>query len=126
MRRRPLTICAVGSSTSSHVVSRLKCFAQRGHKVFLICEVRAGIEGVTELVPSEAIGAQVPIVRALNSASLRLRGRPLRGVSLLGLLLSFPELIRRCQPDIVHVHYAYSVWAWMATVANRHPLVVSV
>lgn len=126
MVRRPLTICAVGSSTSSHVVSRVRCFAERGHKVFLICEVRAGIEGVTELVPSEVLGAQVPIVRVLNSASLRLRGRPLRGVSLLGLLLSFPELIRRCRPDVVHVHYAYSVWAWMATVANHHPLVVSV
>jgi glycosyltransferase involved in cell wall biosynthesis len=126
MVRRPLTICAVGPSTSSHVVSRVRCFAERGHRVFLICEVRTGIDGVTELVPSEALGERVPIVRVLNATSLRLRGRPLRGVSLLSLLLSFPELVRQCRPDVVHVHYAYSVWAWMATVANHHPLVVSV
>ena len=105
MERRPLTICAIGSSSSTHVVSRVKCFADRGHRVFLICDSRAGIEGVTELVPS---------------------GRPIRGLRSLSLLLSVPGLIRRCRPDVVHVHFAYSPLAWMAAAANRHPLVVSV
>jgi glycosyltransferase involved in cell wall biosynthesis len=105
MERRPLTICAIGSSRSTHVVSRVKCFADRGHRVFLICDSRAGIEGVTELVPS---------------------GRPIRGLRSLSLLLSVPGLIRRCRPDVVHVHFAYSPLAWMAAVADRHPLVVSV
>jgi glycosyltransferase involved in cell wall biosynthesis len=105
MERRPLTICAIGSSSSTHVVSRVKCFADRGHRVFLICDSRAGIEGVTELVPS---------------------GRPIRGLRSLSLLLSVPGLIRRCRPDVVHVHFAYSPLAWMAAVADRHPLVVSV
>ena len=105
MERRPLTICAIGSSSSTHVVSRVKCFADRGHRVFLICDSRAGIEGVTELVPS---------------------GRPIRGLRSLSLLLSVPGLIRRCRPDVVHVHFAYSPLAWMAAVADRYPLVVSV
>jgi glycosyltransferase involved in cell wall biosynthesis len=105
MERRPLTICAIGSSTSTHVVSRVKCFADRGHRVFLISDSRAGIEGVTEMVPS---------------------GRPIRGLRSLSLLLSVPGLIRRCRPDVVHVHFAYSPLAWMAAAANRHPLVVSV
>jgi glycosyltransferase involved in cell wall biosynthesis len=105
MERRPLTICAIGSSSSTHVVSRVKCFADRGHRVFLICDSRAGIEGVTELVPS---------------------GRSIRGLRSLSLLLSVPGLIRRCRPDVIHVHFAYSPFAWMAAVADRHPLVVSV
>jgi glycosyltransferase involved in cell wall biosynthesis len=105
MERRPLTICAIGSSSSTHVVSRVKCFAERGHRVFLICDSRAGIEGVTELVAS---------------------GRPIRGLRSLSLVLSVPGLIRRCRPDVVHVHFAHSPLAWMATVADRHPLVVSV
>ena len=105
MERRPLTICAIGSSGSTHVVSRVKCFAERGHRVFLICDSRAGIEGVTELVAS---------------------GRPIRGLRSLSLVLRVPGLIRRCRPDVVHVHFAYSPLAWMATVADGHPLVVSV
>jgi glycosyltransferase involved in cell wall biosynthesis len=105
MERRPLTICAIGSSSSTHVVSRVKCFADRGHRVFLICDSRAGIEGVTELVPS---------------------GRSIRGLRSLSLLLSVPGLIRRCRSDVIHVHFAYSPFAWMAAAADRHPLVVSV
>ena len=105
MERRPLTICAIGASTSTHVASRVKCFAARGHRVFLISDARVGIEGVTELVPS---------------------GRPIRGLRSLSLLLSVPGLIRSCRPDVVHVHFAYNPLAWMAAVADRHPLVVSV
>jgi glycosyltransferase involved in cell wall biosynthesis len=105
MERRPLTICAIGASTSTHVASRVRCFAERGHRVFLISDTRAGIEGVTELVPS---------------------GRPIRGLRSLSLLLSVPGLIRSCRPDVIHVHFAYSPLAWMAAVADRYPLVVSV
>jgi glycosyltransferase involved in cell wall biosynthesis len=105
MERRPLRICAIGSSTSSHVASRVKRFADRGHHVFLISDTRSGLDGVTELVPS---------------------ARPIRGLRSLSLLLSVPKLIRECRPDVIHVHFAYSPFAWMAMVADRHPLVVSV
>jgi len=105
MERRPLRICAIGSSTSSHVVSRVKRFADRGHHVFLISDTRSGLDGVTELVPS---------------------ARPIRGLRSLSLLLGVPKLIRECRPDVIHVHFAYSPFAWMAMVADRHPLVVSV
>jgi glycosyltransferase involved in cell wall biosynthesis len=125
MRQRPLTICAVGSSKSAHVAARVRCFAELGHRVFLITEARTGIEGVTELVPSADLGGS-RVISALNRLSLRLRGRPIQRLSLLGLLMSFPRLVKQCHPDVVHVHYAYSGWAWMATVVARHPLVVSV
>src|SRR5262249_17880339 len=42
------------------------------------------------------------------------------------LLYNCLHIIKECQPDIVHVHYAYDTWSWMAAVADRHPLVVSV
>ena len=117
--RRPLTICAVGSSRSTHVVARVQCFARRGHRVYLITEAQVGIEGVTELVPSED---EVGVLRLVNAAFRR----RLPASRLLALLLSIPRLIRQCKPDIVHVHFAYSMWAWMAVVAGHHPLVVSV
>jgi glycosyltransferase involved in cell wall biosynthesis len=126
VERRPLTICAIGSSNSTHVVSRVKCFADRGHRVFLICDSRAGIEGVTELVAPEALGDQVRFLRALDSASLWLRGRPIWRLRMLSVVLNVVRLIRRCRPDIVHVHYAYNPSAWLAMLAEYHPLVVSV
>src|SRR5215207_8717673 len=49
---RPLTICAIGYADSPHVANRLRCFAERGHKVYLITERAAPeIEGVAQLVP---------------------------------------------------------------------------
>ena len=43
---KKLTICAIGSSGSSHVVSRVACFAERGHRVYLLCSTVSGLEGV--------------------------------------------------------------------------------
>src|SRR5215813_10692180 len=110
MGRAPLTICAIGSSTSTHVVSRVRCFAERGHRVFLISDARAGIEGVTELVPGEGW----PLARAVKAAVERVGRRPLPNLRGLRSALGVPGLIRRCRPDVVHVHYAYSPLAWMA------------
>ena len=51
---RPLTICAIGYAESVHVATRLRWFAERGHRVYLLTESesRFGIEGVTELTPA--------------------------------------------------------------------------
>src|SRR5262245_32727945 len=49
--KSPLTICAIGASESTHVVSRVRAFAARGHRVYLLCSRVSGIAGVTEIVP---------------------------------------------------------------------------
>src|ERR1041385_6580887 len=51
---RPLTICAIGYAESVHVATRIRWFAERGHRVYLLTESesRFGIEGVTELTPA--------------------------------------------------------------------------
>src|SRR5260221_228748 len=51
--RKPLTICAIGHADSVHVAARVRCFAEMGHRVYLITETpnAQGIDGVTELVP---------------------------------------------------------------------------
>ena len=41
-------------------------------------------------------------------------------------MLGYFQAVRRCKPDIVHVHYASNPNAWMMAVVDRHPLVVSV
>jgi hypothetical protein len=36
------------------------------------------------------------------------------------------RLLLRCRPDIVHVHYAYSLYGWAAGLLGCRPLVVTV
>jgi glycosyltransferase involved in cell wall biosynthesis len=40
--------------------------------------------------------------------------------------IAFLHALRRCKPDIVHVHYAYSPYAWMTSLFGCRPLVVTV
>lgn len=42
------------------------------------------------------------------------------------LMLDFRRKVRSANADIVHVHFAYSTWAWMAAALGARPLVVSV
>lgn len=121
---RALTICAIGSSQSAHVVSRLAGSVERGHRVFLICEQRTGLQGITEVVlaeqPSDEIGV---IVRLANSACRLLTGRSLGPIR---RYLQLVQAMKAIQPDILHVHYAYSEAAWLAAATAFRPLVVSV
>lgn len=123
-----LTICAVGSSGSTHVVSRVKCFAELGHQVYLICEQVMGLEGVIEIVPQALpTPALSRIIKVIETVSTRFFKKSIaRYADTIYLLLNFIHILKQHQPDIVHVHFAYSIWGWMAAVANRHPLVVSV
>ena len=100
-----ITLCAIGSSRSSHVRDRVKWFADRGHRVHLITEKATGIEGVEEITP---------------------RPLPIPKLKTISLLLSYIRCIRRCRADIVHVHFAQGLGSWTAAVVDLHPLVVSV
>jgi glycosyltransferase involved in cell wall biosynthesis len=107
--QRKLTICAIGPSEDCHIQNRTKCFAERGHHVYLIANHVAGIPGVMEipLRPLFRIPKRYPIVYTLS------------------LLGGFIRAVRRSRPDVVHVHYAYQFNAWMAAVLDHHPLIVS-
>ena len=124
--KNPLTILAVGYASSAHVQSRVRCFAELGHKVFLVTEVpsQMGIPGVIELVPSlSRVLAKSHLVRAFAwVARNMLKVNPdhvWRAITFLGYL-------RRHRPNVVHVHYAYSYYGWMAGVFGCSPLVVTV
>lgn len=124
--RRPLRILAVGYATSTHVANRVRCFAERGHEVSLLTESAAGLEGVRELVPAVRPGQDEWAIRGARLAGRLLR-RPGEGMAdMARLMLDFRHLVRQADPDIVHVHYAYSGWAWMAGALGVRPLVVSI
>lgn len=124
--RRPLRILAIGSSASNHVVNRVRCFGERGHEVFLLSELRSGVEGVTELVPSVASGRD-EWVRMMVRGLERLMHRKILGsTAMVRLLLDFRWLVNQANPDVIHAHYAYATWAWSAAVLGLKPLVVSV
>ncbi|WFU18966.1 glycosyltransferase family 4 protein [Bradyrhizobium sp. CB3481] len=123
---RPLKILAIGYATSTHVVNRVRCFGGLGHEVYLLGTPSAGLIEVTELTPSVRPGQDEWLSRLARWGS-KLIGRNLSGLSdMARLFLDFRRLIRSTNPDIIHVHYAYSTWAWLAGALGYRPLVVSV
>lgn len=124
--RRPLTICAIGYATSTHVATRVRCFAELGHRVFLITETASphGIPGVVELVPAWDEGlAQRWWFRLCLWAARKVGDRLIDDA---WRLIVFIRLLRRCRPDVVHVHFAYSYFGWLAGLVGCRPLVVTV
>ncbi len=123
---RKLTLCLIGAAESTHVAARARCFAEMGHRVYLITETAssAGIEGVTQLVPAlDPEFARRFWFRLILWGSRRIGGRKVDDA---WRVITFIRLLRRCRPDIVHVHFAYSYYGWLAGVLSCRPLVVTV
>jgi glycosyltransferase involved in cell wall biosynthesis len=156
---RPLTICAVGAGSSTHIATRVRWFADRGHRVFLLTNSPspAGIPGVTEvdltaepLVSAEesllGVARQVRGLYRRGADRFRRPGetsppptstepavygqpspRPIReALHRLLAALDFLRALRRCNPDVVHVHYAYGYYSWLTGLFGCRPLVVTV
>ncbi|WP_082654026.1 glycosyltransferase family 4 protein [Bradyrhizobium pachyrhizi] len=124
---RPLKILAIGYATSTHVVNRVRCFSPLGHKVYLLsAPPAAGLTEIIELTPSVRPGQDEWISRLVRLGS-KLARRDLSGLSdMARLFFDFRRLVRTTNPDVIHVHYAYSTWAWLAGALGFRPLVVSV
>jgi glycosyltransferase involved in cell wall biosynthesis len=125
-QRKRLTICAIGEADSVHVATRIRCFADMGHRVYLITPStsRHGIAGVTELVPGfDSALADRGWRGTLARGCRRIGGETLCHVF---RIVGFVRLLLRCRPDIVHVHYAYSLYGWAAGLLGCRPLVVTV
>lgn len=118
---RPLTICAIGSGASTHVATRLRWFAERGHRVFLLTAAPSsdGILGVVEIDLNAEVERVREVVLRIPPPVRGLVHRAVRGIAL-------QRALRRCSPDVVHVHYAYGYYAWMAGLLGCRPLVVTV
>lgn len=115
---RELTILAVGNGRSVHVARFAQRFALRGNRVLLFTDSPNddGIEGVTQLVAANP---------ADRSWLLRLPP-PLRGALYHGLCaFQLLRALRTYRPDVVHVYYAYSYFAWVAGVLGCKPLIVT-
>src|SRR5215471_423473 len=117
---RPLTILAVGPGASTHIATRTKWFADRGHKVFLLTTKphRPELDGVVQLV--------VPADRLASHSRLRRWPAPLRQVisHYLGLM-AFIRAFRVSRPDVIHIHYAEQYYGWIASLLGSRPLVVT-
>jgi len=124
--RRHLRICVIGYADSTHVAARARCFAELGHEVFLLTESPStnGIPGVTELVPAwDPVLARHLLLRIALWLCRKLHGSGCDGVWRAAV---FVRLLRQCRPDVVHVHFAYSYYGWLAGIVGCRPLVVTV
>lgn len=123
---RLLTICGIGYAQSPHVRTRLQCFAERGHKVYIITEtaVSPEIPGVTQLVPAldESVTSS-PWFKAIWWFCRKLLNLNFDHV---WRPFVFVRMLQRCRPDIVHIHYAYAYYSWLAGLFGVRPLVVTV
>lgn len=123
---RSLTICAIGTGSSTHVATRLRWFADRGHRVFLltISPSSDGISGVSELdLRRPYLTSDRSRIRRIYTAL----PSPFRGSVYHTLAaLTFLRAVRRYKPDVFHVHSAHHYYAQMASVLGCRPLAVTV
>jgi glycosyltransferase involved in cell wall biosynthesis len=124
--RKRLTLCLIGTADSTHVAARARCFVEMGHRIYLITETASlgGIDGVTELVPAlDRDLARKFWFRLILWGCGKLGGRTVDDA---WRVIAFIRLLRQCRPDIVHVHFAYSYYGWLAGLLSCRPLVVTV
>lgn len=106
-----MRICLIGDCHSVHVQSRVAPFLAHGHLINAITPRRGTLAGLVESVPN---------TRRFGDGWLS----PFNEAA---ALLDHYRLIRDCQADVIHVHYAASLGAWLLMVAARpEPTIVSV
>lgn len=128
LNRRNLTICAIGNCESTHTVNRAGVFAERGHFVYLICGRPSSIAGIERIVPqARPLPWLNKLFSVLQSVNARVRKTSIahRRESV-QYFLNHLSILWRHPPDIVHVHYAYQFYGWLAAAFCKCPLVVSV
>ncbi|MBV8773829.1 MAG: glycosyltransferase [Deltaproteobacteria bacterium] len=109
-------------------MSRVRCFAERGHNVHLLSDTKGKTElnGITEIVPSAPPGQDEWVRGWTRTAERVLRRKMPEAADMIRLMIDYRRIIKAAQPDLVHVHYAYATWGWMAAALGFKPLVVSV
>ena len=101
-----LDICILGSAKETHVVTRAKALAKRGHRVTMISRVPGHVDGVNLIVPR---------IASKNQGSLT------------KFLLVFPLIwaILKQRPDVFYAHYAAEYECWLAALLFRRPFAIN-
>lgn len=103
-----LKILIIGNTLCPQLAGRTQCFVRQGHIVGLI----TGVEDFT----LEGVGNIVP------------RGLPLGNfwrLIALTRIVDFIRKVNRFNPDLIIIHYAGGLWAWLSIIFNK-PYVVGV
>lgn len=123
---RPLRICVIGAGSNIHVANRIRWFADRGHRVFLLTSSpsTAGIPGVTELDlrRPHLVSDTSWVRRFYTSLPSPLRGAVYHSLAAVTLL----RAARSCRPDVFHVHFASHYFARLTGLLGCRPLAVTV
>lgn len=101
-----LNICILGSARETHVVTRAKALADRGHNVTMISRVPGKAEGVRIIVPWIAT---------------RNFGKWTKGLVIPPLIWA----ILRQRADVYYAHYAAEYECWLAALLLRRPFAIN-
>ncbi len=112
MNPRRLDVCVIGDTGGVHVRTRTLAMAARGYRMCAITP-RVGHGGeLQERSPHMARFGDRGVLRRFNE---------------LAGMLDHYRLVRDCPGDIVHIHYACSLGAWLWLITGcRRPMIVSV
>ena len=102
--KKKITLFVIGLTVSPHILSRAKCFSDLGHEVTVFSKIGndAFAHRIFEIFP---------------------RAKLFRNY-IASIILYF-ELHKK-NPDIIHIHYAYSPLVWFVPLLTKIPIVVSI
>jgi glycosyltransferase involved in cell wall biosynthesis len=112
MEVTPFPVLVIGDSGGPHVRNRGLAMAGLGYGIHTVTPRASGVAALNESVPVAARFGHTPVLRLFNAAAA---------------MLDLRRRIRSAPGEIVHVHYASSLGAWLfAASGDRRPLVISV
>lgn len=97
-----MRVCIVGDMSAGHVPRRAELIRRLGHDVVAVTSSPSGIGGERVVLRSPGFTGYINWIRRYYRA------------------------IRDEPADLVHVHYALGMGAWLALAAGRRPLIVTV
>ena len=100
-------VCIVGDAGGVHVRTRALAMARLGHEIHLITPRASGLGVLNESVPVAGRFADIPFLRLFNQGAQ---------------MSDHARQLRAAPGDIVHIHYASSLGAWLfaASQDRRH------
>jgi len=106
-KKKQLNICIVGDASSPHIQNRTECLFEKGHKITILTP-KQGLRMFDEILIN-------PPKTLISKLLYKYK-----------IFFQIKNILKKLQPDIVHIHYACGFQALAAAVLSKCPVVVTV